>query len=76
MTLDEMKLKLSTKFMKSLVAKMISKAIFKKFEFKPELQINELNVELINNKVYLHVNADATVDDKSFMKISQIIDPE
>lgn len=69
--MDEMKLKLSTKFMRGIIAKLISKAIFKSFGFKPEIQLNEIDIELKEGKLHFHINVDGEMDEKSFVKIVQ-----
>ena len=49
--MDEMKLKLSTKFMRSIISKLIMKAVYNKFGVKADFNINELAVELSNGKL-------------------------
>lgn len=72
--MDEMKLKLSTRFMRGIVAKLIAKAIQSKLGFKPEIKLNEIEAELSNGKVHFHLNVDGEIDEKAFTKISQLID--
>lgn len=67
--MDELKLKLSTKFMRGIVAKLVSKAISKKFGCKIDIQINEIEVTTHDGKVYLHVNADAETTNEEFKEI-------
>lgn len=74
--MGEMKLNLSTNFMRNLVSKFVVKAIHKKLGVKPELQINELKVEMIDGKIRFHINIDGVVDEKVFTKISRMIDEE
>ena len=74
--MDEMKLKLSTKFMRSIISKIISKAIYKKVGFKPEIQLNEIDIEMIDGKIHFHINADGAIDEKVFLKISKMISEE
>ena len=74
--MDEMKLKLSTKFMRGMLAKIIAKVVFKKFGFKPELQINEIEAELKDGKIRFHINADGEIDEKVFIKVNQLIEEE
>lgn len=72
--MDEMKLKLSTKFMRGIVAKIISKSIYKSMGFKPEIQLNEIDIEMKDGKLYFHLNVDGSIDEKSFLKIAQVAD--
>lgn len=74
--MDEMKLKLSTKFMRGIIAKIISKSIYNKFGFKPKIQINEIEAEMKDGKICFHINADGEVDDKILLKISRLVDLE
>lgn len=74
--MDVMKMKLSTKFMRGMVTKIITKAVYKKLGIKPDLQINELEIEMIEGKIRFHINADGAVDEKVFTKISRMMDEE
>lgn len=72
--MDEMKIKLSTKFMKNMVAKIISKVIFKSFGIKPAINISDLEAELKNGKIYFNINANGEIDQKVFVKIDRLLD--
>ena len=72
LTMDEMKLKLSTKFMRNFISKIISKVILNKFGFKPDMILNEFNLEKIDDKIHLHINVDAEITDKDFLKITRL----
>lgn len=74
--MDEMKLKLSTKFMRGIIAKVLSKVIYKKFGIKPIIRINEIEAEMKDGKIRFHIDADGEVDEKVFTKIDQIIDED
>ena len=71
--MDELKLKLSTKFMKGIVTKLISKALFKKTGCKIDIQLNEIKIEAKDGKVYLHADVDAEADNEDFVKIIKTI---
>ncbi len=71
--MDVLKLKLSTKFMRNMVANLISKALFKKMGYKIDILLNEIEVKNEDGKVYLHINADAEVDNGEFVKILKSI---
>ena len=71
--MDEMKLNLSTKFMRSLVASLITKAIQKKLGYKVDIQLSELSAEVVNGQAHLHVNVDAKLDNDEFKKILESI---
>ena len=74
--MDEMKLKLSTKFMKNMVAKIISKAIYKKLGFKPNIQFNELAIDTENDKIYFHIDVDGHISKSDLLKVSRLADLE
>lgn len=67
--MDELKLNLSTKFMKNIVTKIIAKAIKKKFGYDINIQLNRIAIESIDGKVYLHADVDAEVDKAEFVEI-------
>lgn len=72
--MDEMKIKLSTKFMRDMVAKILSKIIFNKFGIKPDLNINDLAVEMKNGKIQFYIDMNGEIDEKVLMKVNRLID--
>lgn len=72
--MDEMKLRLSTKFMRNTVAKIISKTVFKKCGVKPDIILNEVSVELIDGRVHFYLDVDAEVDGKELLKLTKLVD--
>lgn len=73
MEMDELKLKLSTKWMRNIVTKLISKAIFKKTGYQIDIRINQIEVENVNGKIYLHADLDAETTNEEFAKIIKSI---
>lgn len=67
--MDEMKLKLSTKFMKGLLSKLIAKALYKKLGYKVDIQLNDINVEFIDGETSIHADVDLKMDKSEFTKI-------
>ena len=67
--MDELKLKLSTKFMKGILAKLISKAVSKKFGYNIDIQINEIALKTEEGKIKIHVDADGEVTNEEFKNI-------
>lgn len=67
--MDEMKVKLSTKFMRNMVAKLISKAIYKKTGYKIDIQLNDLDISIINGETSIKTNVEVKVDSQEFMNI-------
>lgn len=72
--MDEMKIKLSTKFMRGMVAKILTKVIFSKFGVKPEITVNGLEAELKDGKIRFHVDMDGEIDEDVLLKINRLID--
>lgn len=71
--MDELKLKLSTKFMKGIVANLISKALAKKLGYKFDILLNEIEVKNEDGKVHLHINADAEIENSEFIRMLKSI---
>ena len=67
--MDELKLALTSKFMKGIVTKIVRKAVVKKFGYEVDIQINNIGIETVDGKVSLHVDVDADVDKEDFVKI-------
>jgi hypothetical protein len=66
---DEMKVKLSTKFMRNIVSKLIAKAIYKKYGYKIDIQLNDLDISVIDGDTTINTNVEVKLDNKEFMKI-------
>ena len=71
--MDALKLNLTTKFMKGIITKLISKAIQKKYGYKIDIVLNEINLEVVNGQAHIHADVDATVDNDELMKIVKSI---
>lgn len=67
--MDELKLKLSTKIMRGIVAELISKALFKKLGYKIDILLNEIEVKNEDGKIHLHINADAEIANSDFVRM-------
>lgn len=71
--MDEMKLKLSTKFMRNIVAKLIARAIYKKTGYRVTIQLNELDISVIDGETHISTNVEAKLSSNEFMKIMRNI---
>ena len=71
--MDEMKLRLSTRFMRSLVSKLIAKAIYKKFGYKVDIQLNDLDISIIDGEANINTNVEVKINNGEFMKIMKSI---
>ena len=67
--MDEMKVKLSTKFMRSIVSKVLSRAIYKKYGYRVDIQLNDLDVNIIDGETKIATNVEVKLESKEFMKI-------
>lgn len=67
--MDEMFIKLKTKFMKKIVSKVLTKVIQNKLGYKINIQINDLEAELNNGEITLNANLEAKMDEHEFIKI-------
>lgn len=72
--MDEMRIRLSTKFMRGIAAKLISRSIYKKFGYKVDVQINDLDVWNIDGETSLKLNVEAKLKSEEFNKIMKSID--
>jgi hypothetical protein len=71
--MDVLKLKLSTKFMRSTIANLIAKALYKKLGYNIDILLNEIEVKNENGKIMLHVDVDAELTNGEFIKILKSI---
>lgn len=71
--MDELKLHLRTRWMKSIVTKIISKAVFNKTGCNVDILLNKIEMETIDGKVYFHADLNAECDSEEFVKILKSI---
>ena len=71
--MDEMKLKLSTKFMRNIISKLIAKAIRMKFGYKVDIQLNDLDISIIDGETKVITNVEVKMESNEFMKIMKKI---
>ena len=71
--MDEMKIKLSTKFMRNIVSKLVARMIYKKTGYKVDIQLNDLDVQVVNGDTTVKLNVDAKLKNEEFMKIMKTI---
>ena len=69
--MDMLMLKLSTKFMKGIVAKIISRNIYKKLGYKINIQLNDVQIDTIDGDVKLHIDADAKMNKTEFDRLME-----
>ncbi len=62
-------LKIGSKFMKSVISKVIRMAVRKKYGYEIDIRIEELNAVIIDGKAHIHLNADADMNKDELTKI-------
>lgn len=67
--MDMFMLKLSTKFMKGIMAKIISRNIYKKLGYRIDIQLNDVQVDMIDGDVKIHINADTKMNKTEFDRL-------
>lgn len=67
--MDELRLKLSTKFMRNIVAKLIKRLIRSKFGYDIDIRINEIEVSTVGDKIILHTSVDGEINKDDFASI-------
>lgn len=68
--MDEMKIKLKSTFMRGIVKKLITNSMKKKFGVKPDIELNGLEIERVDNKIHIHINADIELTDMDLMRLT------
>ena len=69
-----MRLKLlSMGFMKGILAKIISRALFKKFDTKVNIKLREFEADTDDDKMYIHLNLDGEISKEDFEKLMDAI---
>jgi hypothetical protein len=72
--MDKLKLNLTTQFMRGVLAKIISRSIKKKYGYKIDIHFSEINLDMVDGRTHLHVNADVDLSSDEFKKIMKDID--
>lgn len=71
--MDEMKLRLTTKFMRNIVSKLLAKLIFKKTGYKVDIQLNDLELNFVDGETKINANVELNLDSKEFTKIIKAV---
>ena len=64
-----MKLKLTTKFMRGIVSKLIEKSIYKKYGCIVNVQLNDLDINIVDGETTINTNVEAKIDSEEFKKM-------
>ena len=74
--MDEMKVKLSSAFMKNMVAKLIAKTIYKKYGYKINIQLEDLGISMIDGETSINTNVNLKLSSDEFMKLMKSINKD
>lgn len=69
--MDMFMLKLSTKFMKGTVAKIVSKSIHKKLGYKIYIQLNDVRIDNVDDDVKFHIDVDGKMNKTEFNRLME-----
>lgn len=72
--MDEMRIKLSTNLMKGLVSKIISKLVYKNVGVKPEINIQNIELDMKDGKIFFHIDVDGCIGKEIILKLNKMID--
>ena len=72
--MDEMRVKLSTKFMRTILAKLLAKFIKMKTGYKVDIQIHEFDFWSISGDTTVKTNLEVKLKSEEFNKILKSID--
>ena len=67
--MDEMNIKLSTKFMRGIVSKVIARTIRKKLGYKVDIQLHDLDVSVVNGEAKILTSVEVRLVNEEFTKI-------
>ena len=67
--MDEMKMKLRSKFMRKFVSSLITKFIFKKYGYKIDLNLNDLDITFVDGDTKIITNIELKMDSQEFKKV-------
>lgn len=62
-------MKLSTKFMRGIVTKLISMVIFKKFGYQIDIEINEIEIENEGDRIRIRADVGAEMENEELKKL-------
>lgn len=72
--MDEMKLTLTTKFMRGIAAKLIARALHKKLGYKVDIQVHDLDISVVDGETKICANIEGKLDSNEFKKIMKNLD--
>ena len=74
--MDEIRIKLSTSFMRGIVSKLIARSIYKKYGYKVNIKLEDLDVWVIDGDTTVKLNVEAKLKSEDFKRIMKTIDQD
>ena len=71
-----MKLNLTTRFMRGVFAKLISRKIRKQYGYKIDIYFSEIKMDMMDGQTHLHMNVDLDMSSDEFKKLMKAIDED
>nr|WP_296955034.1 hypothetical protein [uncultured Mediterraneibacter sp.] len=72
--MDEMKINIGSKILKTIVSKIIANAVYKQIGYRPLIDINELEATMADGKIRFHINASGELDKDVLYKVNRLIE--
>ena len=69
--MDELKLKLSTRFTRKMVSKMISRSIRKKYGYNIDIHLEDLDIESIDGETNVTANVELRFSNDELVRLLQ-----
>lgn len=72
--MDEVRMKLSTRFMRNVAAKMLSKWIYRRTGYKLNVQLNDIDIWMIDGDTSVKANVEVKMNTSEFTKLMKSLD--
>ena len=69
-------LKITSKFMRNVVSKIVSKMLYKKLGYKIDIKFEDINILSNEGKMNIRINANAEIDSAEFKKFLKFVDED
>lgn len=71
---DELRVRLSSSFMKGIVSKLIARSIYKKYGYKVAVRLDDLDIWSVDGDTSIKVNAEVKMNSNEFKKLMKDLD--
>lgn len=69
-------LKIKTKFMRSMLSKVIATAIYKKTGYRVKIQLNDIDVIITNDNAHIRLDVEGDMNVNELKKFTKLVDVE